>query len=150
LNNLSRFNIRIYGILISCGYILLSHEYLRGVAFTKFPGGGLNLGEAPSECLKREFQEELGLPVQVDMLLNVPDFVVVNRFQPEEQVLVLHYQVSAIDNHSLESLNLGNKTLESLAEPNHIHHSWELLETLTPEQLTFPADKAAVRELKSS
>lgn len=75
--------------------------------------------------------------------------MVVNHFQPEEQVLVIHYQVSAVKDEDLQDLNLGNKDLKSLAEPNHIHHSWESLKTLTPEQLTFPADKAAVRALKA-
>lgn len=108
----------------------------------------MHLGESPVECLKREFQEELALEVRVDELLNVPDFVVVNYFHPEEQVLVLHYLVSAVQDDALQDLNLGNKNLESLDELNRIRHGWKSLKTLSPEQLTFPADRAAVRALR--
>jgi 8-oxo-dGTP diphosphatase len=109
----------------------------------------MQLGEYPSQCLKREFREELGLAITVDQLLHVPDFVVVNHFEPEEQVMVLHYLVKPVSTESLNQLNLEEKQLESLAEPNHIRHDWVSLQTLTPEQLTFPADKAAVRALKA-
>ena len=41
----SRFNIRVYGILIQEGKILVTDEIRSGVKMTKFPGGGLEFGE---------------------------------------------------------------------------------------------------------
>lgn len=146
----SRFNVRVYGLLVAEQQVLLSHELLRGVAFTKFPGGGLQLGEAPPEALMREFQEELGIAITVRQLFHVPDFVVTNYFRPEEQVLVLHYLVAAERSSDLQSLDLTKKTLQSLAaEPNQMAHEWAPIRQLNNEQLTFPADQAAAHKLKS-
>ena len=40
------FNIRVYGILINDKkQVLVSDEFIRGGYYTKFPGGGLELGE---------------------------------------------------------------------------------------------------------
>ena len=41
--------------------VLVSDEHIRGSYYTKFPGGGLELGEGTRDCLKREFMEEMGL-----------------------------------------------------------------------------------------
>ena len=41
-----RFNIRVYGILINDqDQLLVSDEVIKGIKFTKFPGGGLEWGE---------------------------------------------------------------------------------------------------------
>lgn len=146
---LTTLTVRVYGILIQNTQVLLSHENLRGLAFTKFPGGGLELGEPPQECLKREFKEELGLDIQVKEVMHVPDFVVVNYFKPEEQVLVIHYHVKPINPADLQGLNLSQKSLESLQETNETAHSWISIPQLKDEQLTFPADKAAARKLRA-
>ncbi len=56
------FNIRVYGVLINQqNQVLVSDEYIRGSYYTKFPGGGLELGEGTRNCLKREFKEEMDL-----------------------------------------------------------------------------------------
>nr|MCU0376467.1 NUDIX domain-containing protein [Chitinophagaceae bacterium] len=60
------FNVRVYGILINeQGELLVADEKIRGGYYTKFPGGGLEFGEGTRDCLVREFQEELGLKVEV-------------------------------------------------------------------------------------
>ena len=61
---LRRFNIRVYGILVNeHGYMLVADELIRGKYTTKFPGGGLELGEGLRDGLAREFQEECGVDV---------------------------------------------------------------------------------------
>ena len=55
-----RFNIRVYGIVVNDrNELLVSDELVKGMQFTKFPGGGLEWGEGTQDCLVREFREEL-------------------------------------------------------------------------------------------
>ena len=61
------FTIRVYGILINeHKQVLVSDELIRGMYITKFPGGGLELGEGTRDCLKREFMEEMNLNVEIE------------------------------------------------------------------------------------
>lgn len=141
-------NVRVYGLLAINNQLLLSHEYLRNYAFSKFPGGGLKLGETPQDCLIREFKEEIGLAIRPGSLFFTPDFLVRNHFRQGEQVIVLYYWVEAINNQDLKELKLGSKNLESLAETNTIWHEWVSLNDFTSSHLTFPADQAAAEALK--
>ena len=61
---MKRFNVRVYGILINeSDELLVSDELIKGIQFTKFPGGGLEWGEGIQSCLEREFMEELNQPI---------------------------------------------------------------------------------------
>ena len=61
---MSCFNVRVYGIMFNGQkQVLVSDEYIRGGYYTKFPGGGLEFGEGTLDCIKREWQEELGQDV---------------------------------------------------------------------------------------
>ena len=69
------FNIRVYGILINEErQILISDEFIRGHYYTKFPGGGLELGEGTRDCLQREFMEEMNLKVEVKDHIYTTDY----------------------------------------------------------------------------
>lgn len=60
------FNIRVYGILIDDEHrVLVSDEYIRGRYYTKFVGGGMEIGEGSIDCLVREFKEEMNLRIKV-------------------------------------------------------------------------------------
>ena len=41
--------------------VLVSDEIIKGNYYTKFCGGGLEIGEGTIDCLKREFLEEMNL-----------------------------------------------------------------------------------------
>ena len=69
MTQLNRFNVRVYGILVDQGRILVSHERYKGKNFSKFPGGGLKLGESVLDCIVREFKEEMNIVVQPSYLL---------------------------------------------------------------------------------
>ena len=60
---IKKFVLRVYGILIKDDQVLLADECLNGFSFTKFPGGGVELGEGIAEALKREIVEEGQLEV---------------------------------------------------------------------------------------
>lgn len=55
------FTIRVYGLLVHDGCVLVSDELIRGQRITKFPGGGLEFGEGLKDCLVREIREEIGV-----------------------------------------------------------------------------------------
>ncbi|UPT66698.1 MAG: NUDIX domain-containing protein [Sphingobacteriales bacterium JAD_PAG50586_3] len=69
------FNVRVYGLLIKDGHLLVSDEYCNGSYITKLPGGGLEFGEGPAECIAREFMEETGLTVRVVRHFYTTDFL---------------------------------------------------------------------------
>jgi len=43
--------------------VLLTRSIFRDRTFVNFPGGGVEIGEAPMEALRREFREESGLEI---------------------------------------------------------------------------------------
>jgi 8-oxo-dGTP diphosphatase len=95
---LQRFNIRVYGVLVNDKkQVLVADEFIRGGYYTKFPGGGLELGEGTRECLAREFIEEMNLKVEVTEHLYTTDFFQVSAFDPEHQVISIYYLVKPLE-----------------------------------------------------
>jgi ADP-ribose pyrophosphatase YjhB (NUDIX family) len=93
---IGRFTIRVYGLLINEEQeVLLVHEKMPQLHFTKFPGGGLELGEGTRDCLVREFMEETGLAVKVTDHLYTTDFFVSSSFHANSQVISIYYMVKA-------------------------------------------------------
>lgn len=92
------FNVRVYGILINeKKQVLVSDEFIRGNYYTKFPGGGLELGEGTRDCLKREFKEEMNLEVQIDDHIYTTDFFQMSAFNPEHQIISIYYFVKPLE-----------------------------------------------------
>ncbi len=92
------FTIRVYGILLNDKQqVLVSDEHIRGNYYTKFPGGGLELGEGTRDCLKREFMEEMGLPVAVGDHIYTTDFYQMSAFRPEDQIIAIYYFATALE-----------------------------------------------------
>lgn len=58
----------------------------------EFPGGKLERGESPEECLARELREELGLNVEIEDI-----FRVVYHVYPHGPVLLLAYRCRPVD-----------------------------------------------------
>ena len=91
------FNIRVYGMLINeAKQVLVSDEYIRGSYITKFCGGGLEIGEGTIDCLKREFMEEMNLPVEITGHLYTTDFYQQSAFNPDHQIISIYYYVQAL------------------------------------------------------
>ncbi len=59
-----RFSCRIYGVLREGDKVLLTRSRFGESTFINFPGGGIEIEEAPGDALRREFLEETGLVVR--------------------------------------------------------------------------------------
>ena len=94
---MNEFNVRVYGVLIHQGKLLVSDEYIKGAFYTKLPGGGLELGEGTKDCLEREFREETGLEVEVGQHLYTTDFYQMSAFNANQQIISIYYWVHCSD-----------------------------------------------------
>ena len=151
---INRFTIRVYGILFDENKrILVSDEFIRGDYFTKFPGGGLEIGEGTRDCLKREFKEETGLDVVVGDHIYTTDYFQPSAFNPNDQIISIYYFV-----HAEEISNLVIKTkvfdfeLHQVADPNGQSEvlRWIEWKDLDEESVSLPIDKRVVGMLKAS
>jgi len=92
------FTIRVYGILLNKNkQVLVSDEHIRGNYYTKFPGGGLELGEGTRDCLKREFMEEMNLRAEVGNHIYTTDYYQVSAFNTAHQIIAIYYFARALD-----------------------------------------------------
>ncbi|MBK7099919.1 MAG: NUDIX domain-containing protein [Sphingobacteriales bacterium] len=96
---LKYFNVRVYGILLNeAKQVLVSDEriYNRNLEITKFPGGGLELGEGTLDCIKREFKEELNIDIEIVKHLYTTDFFQQSAFHDDHQIISIYYIVKPI------------------------------------------------------
>lgn len=144
--------IRIYGILKdSKNRVLVSDEFIRGSYYTKFPGGGLEIGEGTRDCLKREFKEETNLDVAIGDHIYTTDFYQISAFNTADQILSIYYFV-----HATEPVHLNTKTALFDFEPYQIADPagnsevfrWVEWNDLTEESVSLPIDKVVVGILR--
>ncbi len=140
----SNFIIRVYGICIRQGYVLVSDEVFKGVQMTKFPGGGLEYGEGTIDCLKREFEEEgIGEITAIEHFYTT-DYFQQALFFEDAQLLSVYYRVEM---PSDKEFPLSEEVLvTSTAEPQMLR--WTSIAHLHPEALTFPIDRVVAKRLK--
>ncbi|GAO29542.1 NUDIX hydrolase [Geofilum rubicundum] len=140
----SNFNIRVYGICIRKGHVLLSDELFNGIKMTKFPGGGLDYGEGTIDCLRREFEEE-----KIGVITAIEHFYTTDFFQPAlffeaTQLLSIYYRVEV---QTSREFPMSDEVLATnLPEPQKLR--WASIAQLQPEVLTFPIDRVVVQLLK--
>lgn len=137
-----KFNIRVYGILIHEGKVLLSDERYKGREFTKFPGGGLKFGEGIIDCLKREFKEELNINIEVGELIYLTDYFIASAFDIEDQLISIYYFVNTeeVDQIVTSDIPFNFQNNESKTEV----YRWRKISQLTKKEMTFPFDKHVV------
>src|SRR6266498_4308369 len=148
------FNVRVYGVLISeQKQVLVSDEYIRGNYYTKFPGGGLELGEGTRDCLKREFKEEMALEVEIGEHLYTTDFYQVSAFNPAHQIISIYYLARALEEIKVP---LRTKEFDFDEQQMEIYNRIRMTETFrfiewnnfSAESVTLPIDKIVATLIK--
>lgn len=148
------FNIRVYGILINeQRQVLVSDEFIRGAYYTKFPGGGLEIGEGTRDCLKREFKEEMGLEVAIGNHIYTTDFFQQSAFNSAHQILSIYYFATALEEITVplrsREFDFDEQQLQLYSETKQIETfrfiEWE---EFNGEKLTLPIDKIVAAMVK--
>lgn len=136
-----KFNVRVYGTWIQGGKVLLTHELFRGIEMIKFPGGGVQHGEGIADALRREFNEELRVEVDIVRHLYTTDFFQQSAFNPSEQLISIYYEV--------KSTQLPQLPESGLSGGGPFKIIWEDLNGINPQLLTFPIDQHVIQLLKA-
>lgn len=140
--------IRVYGIWIDENErILISDERIGQFEFTKFPGGGLEPGEGTHDTLRREWVEELNVPIEITQHFYTTDFCQWSAFHKDTQVISIYYRVETQAQPGTPIYDKKQK-FTYLGEREE-YFRWVYLDELTPEMLTFPIDKKIVSLLLS-
>jgi 8-oxo-dGTP pyrophosphatase MutT (NUDIX family) len=135
------FTVRVYGLMTDRDRLLVCDEYFRGRLLTKFPGGGLQFGEGPPQCLQREFMEELGLRINVGAHFYTTDFFQPSAFDPDVQVISIYYRVNSREEKIPETAT--EKFAFRERKDKMLSFRWIALDQLTENDLTFPIDRKA-------
>lgn len=143
----SSISIRVYGIWIRNNQeILLTDERMGNVHFTKFPGGGLEIGEGTLTCLHREWKEELGIEIEILQHFYTTDFYQASAFHINTQIISIYYLVAPKTFPKIafqsQPFAFGNKGYEEVL------FRWHSLKNLNEESVTLPIDKHVVKLLK--
>lgn len=136
-----QFNIRVYGLLFnSKNEVLIAHEERNGVRMTKFPGGGLEWGEGIQDALRREFEEELNLKIEIKNLFYLTDYFQVSAFNTNDQLISIYYVV--------ETQNLDKLPQSSIFEIDPIKFEWKPIAQCSKAIFTFPIDQLVAEKLQ--
>ena len=138
--NINSFNIRVYGLILESGSILLSKELIMGEEVIKFPGGGLEHGEGLIEGLNREFKEEMGQRIYNVKHYYTTDFFQRSSFKLTDQLISIYY-TGKLKHKVVNKINKPKKE-----QPVFI---WEKLERLNEVKFKFPIDQLIIKKLKS-
>lgn len=144
-----RFTIRVYGLLVHEGAVLVADEIIKGQRITKFPGGGLEYGEGTKDCLVREIREEIGVEAFGLQHFYTTDFFQRSIFHAEEiQVLSIYYTFSV---RAPEALPVTSAPFSFPEEKEGAEaFRWLSLGSASGTDVHLPIDKVVLRRLKGA
>ena len=148
MNELGNITVRVYGIVINeKNEILISDEFQLGVKMTKFPGGGLEIGEGTIDCLKREFGEECNnQKIKNIRHFYTTDFYQKALFYKNTQLISIYFLA---DLHKPVQFKISGKTFDfEKMENGNQSFRWVKINSLNEDEFTFPIDKFVVKKLK--
>ncbi len=140
-----RFNIRVYGLIEQDGKILLTDEFRLGMYMTKFPGGGLEFGEGPLDCLKRECVEELGQEIEIIGHFYTTGFYQPSLYLPSQyQMISIYYKARLLGK---QLFVVSEKVNDFPPVDGAQAFRWVSVSELHPDMFTLPIDKLVVKML---
>lgn len=148
------FNIRVYGILIDDEHrVLVSDEYIRGRYYTKFVGGGMEIGEGSIDCLVREFKEEMNLRIKVLDHFYTTDFYQQSAFNPQHQIVSLYYTVQPLEPIAVpvntEAFIFTEEQMQKYLQQGETESfRWIAARNFDENCLTLPIDKVVAAKIK--
>ena len=147
-------SVRVYGVLLNeARQVLVSDEFIRGSHYTKFPGGGLEVGEGTRDCLKREFMEEMNLKVEPGKHIYTTDIYQRSAFNTAHQILSIYYFATALETITVP---LRSKPFDFDEQQLRLYESTQQIETFrfvewddfTADTVTLPLDKIVATIVK--
>ena len=136
---ISKFNIRVYALIIFKNNILLSRELIQNKLIYKFPGGGVELGEGIVDALQREAKEEMGQHLNHITHFYTTDFFQRSSFDSSEQLISIYFKASL-------SKHLNNRL--KIPVKDQPVFEWKRLVDINEENLHFPIDKKVLNMIK--
>ncbi|MBL7982427.1 MAG: NUDIX domain-containing protein [Flavobacteriales bacterium] len=141
------FTIRVYGLLIETGKVLVSDELIKGQHITKFPGGGLEYGEGLKECLVREVREEIGVEAMDVQHFYTTDFFQQSAFHRDPmQVVSVYFTFRVPDPSSIPVVDVPFDGLTG--NGGHEVFRWLPIASSTEEMLSLPIDRVVWRMVR--
>ena len=148
MKSINRFNIRVYGLFINNkNQILIADEFVLNRYMTKFPGGGLEFGEGPVDCLRREAREEMGQEIEVISHYYTTDYFQKALFYEDTQLISIYYLAQLTQP---DLLNYKDKPLDIPKIEGSMAFRWVKIKDLENEDLSFPIDKLVGKLLKQT
>lgn len=133
---IDNINVRVYACVVKDKKVLTLFEEYAGEPLMKFPGGGLEYGEGLTDCLKREFEEELNVHIEIVEHLYTQEDFLVSRFKENEQLLTIYYMVNIINE---EDFIILDPCIEKI--------DWVSIDS-TENPFSLPIDKIVFDKLK--
>lgn len=146
---MTAFTIRVYGLLLHEGRVLVADELIKGRRITKFPGGGLEFGEGLKDALVREIREEIGVQA-----LDLGHFYTTDFFQQSTfhstpmQVVSVYYRFSVADPLAIPVVEVPFEGLVNTGDQERFR--WLDLAMATAEDVTLPIDRVVLARLLGS
>jgi ADP-ribose pyrophosphatase YjhB (NUDIX family) len=142
----NHFVIRVYGLVLNkTAQILLSDEYLFNQRMTKFPGGGLEFGEGPEDCIRREAIEEFGQEIEIIQHFYTTGFYQRALFFENHQLLSIYYIIKFREK---PLFHISEKPFDFDEINGSQSFRWATLDELNENDLTFPVDQYVLNLLK--
>jgi ADP-ribose pyrophosphatase YjhB (NUDIX family) len=143
---MSSFTIRVYGLLVHEGRVLVADELIKGRRITKFPGGGLEYGEGLKDTLVREIREEIGVEATGPEHFYTTDFFQQSAFHSTPmQVVSVYYTFRVPDPRAIPVVEVPFEGLVSTGDQERFR--WVELASASPEDVTLPIDRVVMRLL---
>ncbi len=145
-NSNSGIIIRVYGLLINeKAEVLLSDEFRFNTLMTKFPGGGMEFGEGPEECLLRESIEEFGQSVKIISHFYTTGFFQKAMFYDNHQLISIYYKIRTAGEITFP---VSDKPFDFSQEKEGAQSfRWKKIDELKEDHLSFPIDKYVAKKL---